>query len=145
MKKIKTRYIWSSDHDIAYPNKEEVIEEYRDFLPEVALPGSCVVDGVELLDAVEFAALFPFEEVEVELAVVVGHCSLLCVAHAGNHGNGPDKPFVLHEEGLIVVHSQAYCNVDGSKPEVAAQAVENASQTRVLLGHAGQLAIGAVE
>ena len=38
MKKIKTRYIWSSDHDIAYPNKEEVIEEYRDFLEANNMP-----------------------------------------------------------------------------------------------------------
>ena len=38
MKKIKTRYIWSSDHDIAYPNKEEVVEEYRDFLEANNMP-----------------------------------------------------------------------------------------------------------
>ena len=121
------------------------IHEHGGTFPQVAFPWSLGQALVEHVNAVEFAAFLPFEEEEVELAVVVGHCSLLCVAHASNHGNGPDKPFVLHEEGLIVVHSQAYCNVDGSKPEVAAQAVENASQTRVLLGHAGQLAIGAVE
>ena len=65
---------------------------------ERSAPGESGVVAVELLGAVEFAAILALEEEQVELAIVVGSGSLLGMAHAGCDGKGPNEPLVLHEE-----------------------------------------------
>ena len=100
---------------------------------------------VELLDAVELAALLAFNEKEMKLAIIVGGGSLLGMAKTGNHSHHPHYPGMSAEKLTGGIDTEADGEVDSHKPEVAAEAVEDASETRILLGHTCQLAVGAVE
>ena len=81
----------------------------------------------------------------MELAVIVGHGGLLGMGDAGENGHAPQEPRVLVEEGDGDVLAEDDGDVYGCKPEVAAQAVEYASEARILVGEAGELSVGAVE
>ena len=127
------------------------IEEQRQLAPEVPAPLQLMILLLELGSAVELTALLSLEEEEVELAVTVGHGSLQCMADAREDAQGPDQPLMLCKEMLSreavteVQFPEHQSKTDGSEPEVAAHAVEDASHAGVLLREACQLSIGAVK
>ena len=75
---------------------------------------------------VELTPLLPLEEIQVELAVIVSHCGLVAVEHAGDDGNSPYQPRPRAEELRSGVDAQADSGINGGKPDVAAHAVEYA-------------------
>ncbi len=81
----------------------------------------------QLRGAVQLAPVLAFEEIEMELAVIVGHRGLLGVTHACDGGSQPQNPVMFAEKGREGVFAQHYGDVDGRKPEIAAEAVEYAS------------------
>ena len=81
----------------------------------------------------------------MELAVVVGRGCLFGMAYAGRNSNDPYNPWVVVKEGYCGVFAQANGQIYGEEPDVAGEAVENASDARVLLSHASKLSVGAVE
>ncbi len=81
----------------------------------------------------------------MKLAIVVGHSRLLCMTQAGDCGNGPNQPRMLREKRRGDIFSKADGNVYRSEPKIAAQAVENTPDSRVLMRHPRKLAVCAVE
>ena len=64
---------------------------------------------------------------------------------AGEDGYDPEDPVVPGEEWYRLILAQDDGDVDGDEPEVTAEAVEYASEARVLMGEACELSVGAVK
>lgn len=97
--------------------------------------------------SIEFAALFTFEEEEVNLSVVVGEGALRGVAEeARNEGDYPDAdaPVSGGAGYELVGHSESEADVDSEEPEVAGESVEHTSDHCFLVGDAGELSVGGV-
>ena len=73
---------------------------------------------------VELTSFFSFQEIQVELAIIVGSCSLFRMAQTCGYGYRPNDPLVFLKEHAGTVFTEAYSQIDRHKPEVAAQTVE---------------------
>ena len=106
---------------------------------------------LEFGSTVQFTALCALEEEEVELAVDVRHRSLQGVAGTREDAQRPCQPLVVGKEigtrdaVAEVQFPEHQRKADSGKPQVAAHAVQDASQAGILLGHASQLTVGTVK
>ena len=126
------------------------IEEQRHLAPEVASPRQVVILLAEGSRVVQFTALLSLEEIEVELTIIVGHSRLQRVAQTRGDTQGPYLPLMageIHTQQAVakVQFPEHQRETDGSKPEVAAHAVQDAAHAGILLRQACQLAVGTVK
>ena len=100
------------------------------------------------LEVVEFTARLALEEIQVDIAVVVGELALLAVTNETRHGaEQPDEdaPIVVRQEGDGVVHeASANGEIDAEEPDIASKTIEYAAPARLLARHTRQLAIGTI-
>ena len=113
----------------------------------VFFPGKGGQFGAEFLEIVEFAAAFAFQEIKVNVAVIVGQLALLAVADKTGKGAqqpNPNAPIYVSARHRLPLQAQANGGVDKEKPNVAGKAVENAPPTGFLARHTRQLSVGTV-
>ena len=120
------------------------VESHDELAEELAAPRHGMKLLPQRLGILQFGACLALEEEEMELTVDVGHGSLLGMAHTGKDSEHPDGPLMGHEELRRIVLAKTDGYVDGYKPEVGADTVEDTPQPGILLRHASELSVGTV-
>ena len=115
------------------------VEVFEELVDKILPPAHLLVALAQGGGVGQLAAVFALQEEEVDVPVVVGHGRLAAVEEAGEEGEGPDPEAPLGRQ------AQADGGVDGDKPNVARQPVEDTPQRAFLPRHPRQLAVGAVE
>ena len=122
----------------------------EEFPCELVAPFQFVVLLTEFRGMVEFAAARPFDEIEVDVTVVVGKTALHSMgmeAYVIKHGEDPPAPqrtFVPKRKDGLRHQTIAQGGVDANKPNVARKTIEDTSPKGFLARHARQLTVGRV-
>ena len=129
------------------PARVVAIKIKVDFVePFLAVPRQGAHQGALLGIGVQLASRFTLEEIQVDVAVIVGQGALLGMAvetRVGREKPHPDAPRAAPRRGFRR-EAQAEEKIDGEEPHVAGKPVQYAADERLLSRHAGQLPVGAV-
>ena len=97
--------------------------------PFLAVPGQRPHQGALLGIVVQFASRCSFEEIKVDVAVVVGHGALFGMAVETGEGGNQPNPYSprLPPRSRFAGEAQAQEKINGEESHVAGKAVQNAS------------------